>query len=151
MLVFPDFRENSTVTDDLQVVAAPPALENDQSTAAANNPDLRAAQASLQQETSSVSSARSGLLPSVSFDYFYGIDANQFAIRNPDGDRLLGWVWQAQATVPLWNRGATQSKMRQAQLRRHKAPPALPLTQRQPPANARPPPPSAQAPGRGEG
>src|SRR5205807_10515241 len=68
------------------------------SSAAQQNPDVKAAEASVAQETSGVTSARSGLLPSVSFDYFYGIDANQFAIYNPDHQRLLGSAAQAQVT-----------------------------------------------------
>ena len=53
----------------------------------------------------------------VSFDYFYGINANQFATHDPEGHRLLGSVAQVQLNVPLWNWGAAQSKLRQAQLR----------------------------------
>ena len=67
----------------------------------------------------------------MSFDYFYGISANQFAITNPEGNRLLGSVAQAQMTIPLWNWGATQSKVRQAQLRTQQAKAELTLTQRQ--------------------
>jgi outer membrane protein TolC len=99
--------------------------------ATGTSPDLKAAEASVQQESSGVVSARSGLLPSVSFDYWYGINANQFAIHNTTGDRLLGSVVQAQMTIPLWNWGATQSKLRQAQLRVEQARADLTLTQRQ--------------------
>ena len=67
----------------------------------------------------------------MSFDYFYGIDANQFAVTDPEGNRLLGSVAQAQMTVPLWNWGATQSKVRQARLRLEQARVELSLAQRQ--------------------
>jgi outer membrane protein TolC len=70
-------------------------------------------------------------LPSVSFDYWFGINANQFAITNPDGDRLLGSAAQVQMTIPLWSWGATQSKLRQAQLRVQQARADLTFTQRQ--------------------
>ena len=85
--------------------------------ATAASPDLRSAEASVQQSASDVSVARGGLLPSVSFDYFYGIQANQFAIYDPAGNRLLGSAAQVSVNVPLWSWGATQSKLRQAQLR----------------------------------
>jgi len=78
-----------------------------------------------------VSSARSGYLPSVSFDYWYGINANQWAVYDTKGHRILGSAAAAQMTVPLWNWGATQSKLRQAQLRLDQAKADLTLTQRQ--------------------
>ena len=94
-----------------------PPLADVRTSAAANSPDVRAAEASVQQETSGVGVARGGVLPSVSFDYFYGINANQFATYDPEGNRLLGSVAQVQLNVPLWNWGAAQSKLQQAQLR----------------------------------
>lgn len=135
VLVFPDFRENFTVVDDLQQVAPLQPLETLRSLATQANPDLRAAEASVQQESSGVSAARSGLLPTVSFDYWYGINANQFAIYGPEGERLLGSAAQISMTVPLWSWGATQSKLRQAQLRVRQARAELTLTQRQLQAN----------------
>src|SRR6202171_5962850 len=131
VLVFPDFRETFAVVDDLQDVAPLPPLETVKSMATENSPELKAAEASVLQQSSGVSSARSGYLPSVSFDYWYGINANQWAIYNPAGNRLLGSVAQAQMTVPIWNWGATQSKLRQAQLRLDQAKADLTLTQRQ--------------------
>jgi outer membrane protein TolC len=135
VMVFPDFREDLTIVDDLQ--EAPPLVSLDEVKAAAAeaNPDLRAAQASLDQETYGVSVARSGVLPSVTFDYFYGIDANQFALHFDDINgirhRNLGSWAQAQMTIPLWSWGATQSKRRQAELRVEQARADLTLTQRQ--------------------
>jgi outer membrane protein TolC len=137
VLVFPDFRETFAVVDDLQDAVALPPLDSVQTTARQSSPDVRAAEASVLQETSNVTSARSAQLPSLSFDYWYGINANQFAIYNPDGERLLGSVWQAQVSVPLWNWGATQSKLRQAHLRLTQAQAELTLTQRELLANIR--------------
>jgi len=131
VLVYPDYREDVAVTDDLQEVAPLPPLDTIKTAATGYSPELRAAEASLQQETSGVSVARGAYLPSVSFDYFYGINANQFAIYNPQGNRLLGSSFQAQLTLPLWNWGATQSRLRQAHLRVQQATAELTLTQRQ--------------------
>ncbi|MBI3493174.1 MAG: TolC family protein [Acidobacteria bacterium] len=135
VLVFPDFRETFTIVDDLQDVAPLPALDEVKAKATGSSPDVKAAEAVVQQGLSDVGVARGGILPSVSFDYFYGINANQWAIYSPEGDRLLGSVVQAQLTVPLWSWGATQSKLRQAQLRAQQAKADLTLTQRQLMAN----------------
>jgi outer membrane protein TolC len=127
VLIFPDF----TVVDDLQTLAPLPARADITTSAQANNPDLRAASAALQQETSGIEVARGGVLPSVSFDYFYGINANQFATHDPEGNLLLGSVAQVQLNVPLWGWGAAQSKLTQAHLREQAAKSDLTLAQRQ--------------------
>jgi outer membrane protein len=136
VLVYPDFRESYTVVDDLQQLAPLPPIEGVRSVATANSPDVRSAEASVLQETSGIGVARGGVLPSLSFDYFYGINANQFAISGPVTDagnrvRLLGSSFQAQLTVPLWTWGAAQSKLRQAQLRLQQAKTDLTFAQRQ--------------------
>ena len=121
VLVFPDFRETFTVVDDLQDAPPLPPLAAVTESAGASSPDVRAAEAAVRQESAGVWSARSEYLPSISFDYFYGIDANQFAIYNPEHQRLLGSAAQAQVSIPLWNWGATQSRLRQAELRAEQA------------------------------
>jgi outer membrane protein TolC len=131
VLVFPDFRDTFSVVDDLQTLSPLLPLTDLKATAAANSPDLRVAEASVQQETLGVGVARGGVLPSVSFDYFYGINANEFATYDPDGHRLLGSVAQVQLNVPLWNWGAAQSRLKQAQLRVQAARSDLTLAQRQ--------------------
>jgi outer membrane protein TolC len=95
----------------------------------------------VQQETLGIGVARGGVLPSLSLDYFYGINANEFATdsgptpENPAGVNLLGSVAQVQLNVPLWNWGAAQSKLKQAQLRVQAAKSDLTLAQRQLQAN----------------
>jgi outer membrane protein TolC len=131
VLIFPDYRETFAVADDLQNAPPVPPLETFKTMAAQNNPDLKAAEATVQQEASAVTSARSAYLPSVTFDYWYGIQANQFAIYNPEGQRLLGSSASIQMTVPVWNWGATQSKLRQATLRVQQARIELTFAQRQ--------------------
>lgn len=131
VLLFPDFRQDYSVLDDLASTAVLPAFDEVQSLAANNGPEIRAAQATVQQETHGVSAARSVLLPSLSFDYFYGINANQFAIYNPEHQRNLGSSAQMQLTIPLWTWGASRSKIKQAELRLQQAKVDLSLTQRQ--------------------
>ena len=135
VLIFPDYREEFPIADDLQEVAALPPLEQVTSAATGYSPDVHAAEAAVQQGVAGIGVARGGLLPSLSFDYWYGINANQFAIYNPEGQRLLGNVAQVQLTVPLWTWGAAQSKLRQAELRVDQARGELTLAQRQLRAN----------------
>jgi outer membrane protein TolC len=135
VLVFPDFRDTFSVVDDLQAMMPLLPLTDLKATAATSSPDLRVAEASVQQETLGVGVARGGVLPSVSFDYWYGINANEFATYDPEGHRLLGSVAQVSLNVPLWNWGAAQSKLKQAQLRVQAAKSDLTLAQRQLQAN----------------
>jgi outer membrane protein TolC len=131
VLIFPNYRQNFTVSDDLETPAPLPDFSSIQKLASSNNPDIRAAEATVVQSGYEVSVARAGLYPSLSFDYFYGINANQFAIHNPYGQNLLGSVAQAQLTVPIWTWGAARSKIRQAELRAQQAKVDLTATQRE--------------------
>ena len=83
--------------------------------AAKQNPELRAAELTLQQNKTGVGVARAAYLPSLSFDYFFGINANQFAAR-PYGIQRLGSSAQATLNIPVWNWGSTRSKVHQAEL-----------------------------------
>jgi len=131
VLVFPDFRDAFSVVDDMDAMMPLLPLAELRSSAVTNSPDVRVAEASVQQESLGVGVARGGVLPSLSFDYFYGINANEFATYDPEGHRLLGSVAQVQLNVPLWNWGAAQSKLKQAQLRVQAAKSDLTLAQRQ--------------------
>ncbi|MBV9506700.1 MAG: TolC family protein [Acidobacteriia bacterium] len=131
VLVFPEFRQNFSVEDDLGTVAVLPEFERIQTLASANNPDIRAAQAAVQEQQFEASSARAAQYPTLSFDYFFGIDANQYALYNRYHESNAGSVAQAQLTVPIWNWGATRSRVRQSELRLQQARTELSLTQRQ--------------------
>src|SRR5258707_4707683 len=63
-------------------------------------------------------------------DYFYGIDASHFAANGPDGTRNLGYAATATLNIPIWNWGATHSKIVQADLKRKQAQRELSLAQR---------------------
>lgn len=131
VLIFPDYRLGFTVVDDLETPTPLPEYPVIQGLASNNNPDIRAAQAAVRQSNYEIASARAGFYPSLSFDYFFGINANQFAIHDPEGHNLLGSVAQAQLTVPLWTWGATRSKVRQAESRAQQARVDLSATQRE--------------------
>jgi outer membrane protein TolC len=131
VLVFPSFFQDFTLANDLAATPALPAMNELQVMAARNNPELQAAFAALAAANKQVSVAKAGYLPSLSVDMFYGIDANQFAKRAPDGTENLGYAGTATLNIPVWNWGATQSKVRQAELLRHQAQVELSAAQRQ--------------------
>lgn len=134
VLIFPDFNDNFRIADDLHAAVALPQREEFEGQAAQNNPDIRAALETVKAAGQDVKAARAGYLPSVSLDYFYGIDANRYATYtgNPDGTRVpnLGSAATASLNLPVWNWGATQSRIKQAELRRAQAKRELSLSQR---------------------
>ncbi|HTE87612.1 MAG TPA: TolC family protein [Terriglobales bacterium] len=142
VLVFPDFNENSSVVDDLQTPESLPAFPEVQAAAARKNPDLRAASAALQAAGQEVAIAWNGFLPSLSLDYFYGIDANRFATRGVDPAtglpiHNLGYSAAATLQLPIWDWGSNRSKLKQSDLRRDQARVELSFAQRQLLANLR--------------
>jgi outer membrane protein TolC len=131
VFLFPDFRQDFGVVDDLDQIAVLPAFPELETLAQRNNPDVRAAQATVTQSNFGIKSARAGLLPTLSLDYFFGIQANQYAIHNQYGDNNLGSSFVAGVSVPVWNWGAVRSKIRQAELRLQQSRVDLSFTQRQ--------------------
>ena len=131
VLVFPDFREDFSLVDDLATPEPLPSLPEVQAAAANKNPELRAALAALQEASHGVAAAWNGFLPSVTIDYFYGIDANQFATEDRFGNRNLGYAALTTLQLPVWNWGANRSKLKQASLRRDQARVELSATQRE--------------------
>ncbi len=136
VLLFPDFNENFSVVDDLQMPQALPEFSEAQGMAGRKNPEVRAALAALQVARHEVTSAWGGVLPAASIDYFYGIDASRFATRQFDpvsGVFLnnLGSSVVASVQIPLWSWGANISKIKQADLRRTQARVELSFAQRQ--------------------
>ena len=120
LLLFSDFNQDYTVVDDLQTPEPLPTFEEVEVAGKKNNPDLRAAMAAYEITKHEVKAAWGGLLPSLSLDYFYGIDANQFAIHS-NGVRNLGYSTVATLQIPIFNWGADYSKLKQAKLRRDQA------------------------------
>jgi outer membrane protein TolC len=121
VLLFPNFSQDFTLVSDLSTAPALPPMNELQEMAAKNNPELQAAFAALAVANKEVGVARAGYLPSLSVEMLYGIDANQFAKRAPDGTQSLGYGGVATLNIPVWNWGATQSKVRQAEFLRHQA------------------------------
>jgi outer membrane protein TolC len=133
VLIFPDFNDHFEVSDDLHASVPLPTFEEVQQQGARDNPDLRAALAGLQEAGHEVTNARAGYLPSLVLDYFYGIDAAQFSANSVVDHRTLnnlGSSTSATLNIPIWNWGSTQSKVKQAELRRTQAQRELSLAQR---------------------
>src|SRR5450755_3787719 len=130
VVLFPNFEENFSVVDDLRLPDPLPSFVEVQTAATKSNPELRVALASLRQTGQEVRVAWTALLPSVGLDYFYGIDANQFAVHDRNGFRNLGYEASATLQLPIWNWGAGYSKVKQADLRRQQAHVELSFAQR---------------------
>lgn len=133
VLIFPDFDDNFEVADDLHAASPLPTFAEVQQQAARDNPDVRAALAAVREAGADVTASRAGYLPSLSLDYWYGIDAAQFATNSVvNGQKFsnLGSSASATLNIPIWNWGATQSRVKQSELRRSQAQRELSLAQR---------------------
>jgi outer membrane protein TolC len=148
VLIFPaPMQFDYEIIDDLSELAILPPLPEVTAQATGNSPDLRAAQANASQAHLGVTVARYGYLPSFGLDFWYGINANQFAARTnyptqatgrstlPNFEvpyrQNLGYSAAATLTVPVWNWGAIRSRVKQATLRQRQAEIDLTSTQKQ--------------------
>jgi outer membrane protein TolC len=129
VLIFPNLNNNFEIADDLHAGVNMPSLEDFQHRAADHNPEIYAAMETVKQTNFAVTSSRAGYLPSLGLDYFYGIDATHFATRT-DGISNLGSSVVVTLSIPVWNWGATQSKVKQAEIHRDQAKRELLLAQR---------------------
>jgi len=135
VLIFPNFNENFTTVDDLENVGPLPSYQEVETAAGDKNPQLRVALASLKAANQEVAVAWNSFLPSLSLDYFYGIDANRFAVNGFDPAtgstfRNLGYSAAATLQLPIWNWGAGRSKVKSAELQRDQAKRELSFAQR---------------------
>ncbi len=147
VLIFPRPQLDYYVVDDLSQIKALPPLPEASAQAASFSPDIRAAEAGVNQARLGITVARYGYLPSLGLDVWYGIDANQFAAQTnyptPATGRStlpnyevpfrqnLGYVAQATLNIPLWNWGSLHSKVKQAELKQEQAQLDLTTTQKQ--------------------
>ncbi len=130
VLLFPNLNQDFSVVDDLRFAPPLPAMNEVMKLAQTRNPDLRAANAGLQVAQREVQAAWAAHFPSLTLDYWYGIDATHFATYTGPV-RNLGYAAEATLNIPVWNWGALQSKVKQASLRRQQARVELTFAQRQ--------------------
>jgi outer membrane protein len=131
VLMFPDYRIDFTLVDDLASLGSLPAYPEIEAAVRDRNPELRAAEESVRQEEFAAKTARAAYMPTLSFDYFFGINSRQFAFTDNEGLNRLGSSAQATLDIPIWNWGATRSKVRQADMRRQQAQLELERSRRQ--------------------
>ena len=133
VLVFPDFNQNYSTVDDLRLPPPLPPIQEVEQQAKTKNPQLYAAMQAVRAAGYEVRASQAAYLPTLSLDYFYGIDATHFAVNTPTTDgpiRNLGYAATATLNIPIWNWGATRSKVRQSELRREQAQLELSAAQR---------------------
>jgi outer membrane protein TolC len=146
VMIFPKFASDYGVVDDFDEPVSLPGAPEVRAASVTSSPDIKAAEAGVRQAAYDVTIARYQWLPSFAFDFFYGIDANQFAARTdyptpatgrstlPDyevtGRKNLGYVAQATLNIPVWNWGTTKSKIKQAEYREEQARLDLSLVQK---------------------
>ncbi len=136
VLLFPNFDDNFNVVDDLELAPPLPAPEEARKMAAANNPQLHAALAAVQVARQDVRTAWAGHFPTLALDVWYGIDATHFATYSGQVPNL-GYSAAATLNIPVFSWGATQSRVKQAQLRRTQSEIELSAEQRAAIANLR--------------
>jgi outer membrane protein TolC len=136
VMIFPNFNQDFTTVDDLDNLESVPTFEEAEAHAGRENPQLRAALASMNAANQQVAASWNGFLPSLGLDYFYGIDANQFAANGRFDPRLgrnlrnLGYAATATLQLPIWNWGAGHAKLKSAHLEQQQARVELSFAQR---------------------
>lgn len=140
VLLFANFNQNFSTVDDLQLPPPLPPMQEVEQQAKTKNPQLYAAMQAVREAGYEVLASRAEYLPSLALDYFYGIDANQFAVNSACAPgpgiaagcsvRNLGYSATATLNIPIWNWGATHAKVKQAQLRQQQAQVELSAAQR---------------------
>lgn len=127
-LLFADPRRPYTLDAGEAAALAPEAEVEAQ--AAKNNPDLRSALEAQKAAQAAKLGVRAGYLPTLSFNYTYGLDAPQLAANGPDGVRNLGYSASGSIDLPVWDWLATHEKVKQSQLELKAATAALTMTER---------------------
>lgn len=137
VLLYPNFNENFSIVDDLDLAPALPPLADVETMAGRENASLAAALQALRAATLDVTIARQAYLPTLAVDVNYGIEANAFALHSTDRAYpefgpvpTLGYMVDATLNIPVWDWGVRRSKVRQAELRREQAQVDLSTTQR---------------------
>ncbi len=147
VLMFPVLQTDYSIVDDLSTIAVLPPLPEASARANVGSPDLRAAQAGVTQARLGLSVARYAYLPSFGLDFWYGINANQFAARTDYPTQAtgrstlpnylvpyrqnLGYSAAATLNIPIWTWGSIRSKVKQASLRERQAELDLTTAQKQ--------------------
>ena len=95
-----------------------------------NNPELRSALAAVQIAAAETYTAQAALLPELSTNFTYGIDATNFGVNGPDGIHNLGYSFSATLDLPVWDWLTTERKVKESRLRGQAVAAALTAAQR---------------------
>lgn len=121
VLLSPSLDENFITVDDIDDSLVLPPFVDLEALAGRENEYVRSAVEALKQAKVDVSTARAGFLPTFTLDADYGIEANAFALHStiaadPQKGVLpnLGYFVTAVMNIPVWNWGATGSRLHQA-------------------------------------
>lgn len=138
VLLSPNLNQNFTAVDDLDNAPVLPPFADVRAIAQRENEDVRGAMAALKQAKADTTIARAGFFPTLTFDVDYGIEANAFALRstvaaNPEAGKLpnLGYFVTGSLNLPIWNWGATRSRLHQAEYHQNQAQAQLSQVQRE--------------------
>jgi outer membrane protein len=121
VLMYPEYRIDFELIDDLDAPGALSSYDEIESAARGKSPELRAAEESIRQEEYAAKIARAAYLPTLSFDYFFGINSRQFAVHDNEGLNRLGSAAQATLNIPVWDWWSKRSKVRQADMKQQQA------------------------------
>jgi outer membrane protein TolC len=136
VLLYPRFDQAFSVEDDLASLPELPTQGEAQATALQANPELQSARSGITEAQAAATVARYAYLPSLSLNFYYGIDANQVAASTNhtlgtsqsqlpntivQNRQNLGYAGDLTLDIPIWNWGSTRSKVRQAESNVHLA------------------------------
>jgi outer membrane protein TolC len=121
VLMYPNYRLEFELVDDLDSLGALSPYDEIEAAVRSKSPELRAAEENIRQEGYAAKIARAAYLPTLSFDYFFGINSGQFAIHDNEGLNRLGSSAQATLNIPVWDWWSNRSKARQADMKQQQA------------------------------
>jgi outer membrane protein TolC len=137
VVLFTNPNENFNVVDDLDKLQELPPFSEVQAMAEKQNPDLKAAMETVRGAQLDLKAAKMAYFGSFTVDVDEGIEANQFALHSvnvefPEKGVLpnLGYFLTANWTIPVWNWGALNSKIKQTTYKLDEARAALSQSQR---------------------
>lgn len=135
VLLFPNFTQRFRLVNDLAAAPKLPSRARVLAMARYHNPQIGAAVAALQVAQQDVAAARDAYVPTLSLDYWYGIDAEHFAVRAPNDANpnapALGSAAQVTLNIPVFDWGARAARLQQAKLAKKDAQVNLSFAQRQ--------------------
>ncbi len=114
-----------------------PAMADVEAAARRRNPELSSAMAAMRENDADVLAAKAALLPDVSLNFAYGIDATDFAKYSratPETAGIkplnLGYSISGTVNIPIWDWLATERRIKQTEVRRDAGRVALTAAQR---------------------